>query len=783
MGELLISPRNGQSSLQGRPTEADRASITAVMVTDIVGSTDRVSQIGNEAWLELIRNHDRLLAAEVVLAGGRVLRSTGDGALCVFSAPQEAIRCSLRLHARLPEIGLQIRVGLHLGEVDLVSDNEIAGLAVHVAARIADYAQGGETLVSEALRGSLLGGSYRFIKQSRRRLRGVPGRWPLYLVGPDTDWETAVRGQRRARLGLTAVTALLLALALGLWNQQAGPVSRIHDFIESQLETGADRSIGVLPLSARGDSADDGYLAVGLGDEILTQLTKIAAFRVVEARLNDSGDTSGAALQRLGGDLKVRYVLKGSLQREPTLLRINLALIDVEDGSRVWAESYERRVDELVGLQSEVARSIAHQLRARLNDEEQQQLALGEPVQPEAYDSYLKGLAIVSRGGWGEVTMKSAVAHFQQANRLDPDFALAWSHLASALANLYITYDRSQTVAEQARQAVARAQVLAPDSLETLTAHADYVYLVEGRIGDARGLFEKIDQRYPGRSSVKGVLARIAQDQQRWDDAVALFEQALALDPQNRNVFWDLGFLLNALHRFNAAQRVLERALRLFPDDPPLVALKSYLLQAQGRLAEAEAALAVPGEDSAALDRFWARVQLLELQRRPADQLALLQSALPQVESGIELWLIRASIGQALQRLGRLDEATATLRQARQEAESMLAEQPESAFIELQLALICVLLDDHEAARRHTKNSAEFFKSNGALSEAMYDELVAYIETRLGEPRAALARLKSLHDRPTDLTLPLTAAVLRLDPRWDDLRRDPAFEEVLPDDP
>lgn len=763
--------------------KAGKAAISTVLVTDIVGSTDRVSQIGNEAWLELLRNHDRLLAAEVALASGRVLRSTGDGALCLFAAPQEAIRCALRLHTVLAGIGLKIRIGLHLGGVDVVGNNEIAGLAVHVAARIADCAPPGSTLVSEALRGALLGGSYRFIRQSRQRLRGVPGRWPLYLVGPDSAWEVSLRRQRRARLGLTVTAALLSTLAIGLWIQQAGLVDRVQDLIQGQAGTNADRSIGVLPLSVRGDSTDDSYLAVGLGDEILTQLTKIAAFRVVEARLADQDDAGVDGLQKLGGELKVRYVLKGSLQRQPSSLRINLALIAVEDGSRVWAESYERHADELVGLQSEVARSIARQLRARLNEEEQQQLALGVPVQPEAYDSYLKGLAIVSRGGWGEVTMKSAVAHFQQANRLDPDFALAWSHLASALANLYITYDRSQTVADQARQAAARAQALAPDSLEALTARADYVYLVEGRISDARSLFEKIDQRYPGRSTVKGVLARIAQDQQRWDEAVALFEQALELDPQNRNVFWDLGFLLNALHRFSAAQLVLDRALRLFPDDPPLVALKSYLLQAQGRLHEAEAALAVPGEDSEALDRFWARVQLLELQRRPADQLALLQATLPHVQEGIERWLILASVGQALQRLGRLDDATATLREARQIAESMLAEQPESAFIELQLALVCALLGDGESARRHTRNSAGFFKLNGALSEAMYDELAAYVETLLGEHRAALARLKGLRGRPTDLTLPLTAAVLRLDPRWDDLRRDPAFEEVLPDDP
>lgn len=764
-------------SAPGRSLDTGAAGkgFSAILISDIVGSTDHLSRVGNDAWQALLRRHDVLLAACVTGEGGAVLRSTGDGALCRFDDPQAAIRAALALHAQLDGIGLRVRIGIHLGEVGLLDGNEIAGLAVHVAARIADCAKPGETLVSGILRGALLGGSQRFVARGSHRLRGVPGRWPLFLVGPDQAWEKAVRRRRRLRAA-AAVGFTLAMCAIGGWVlQQAGMSRRI----EAYLAVDAEQSIGVLPLTVRSADATDADLALGLHEEMVTQLAKIGVFRVVEASLAESG---GDSPERIGRELGVRYLLKGSLERVGSALRIRLALISAQDGSHVWGERYERRNDELLGLQSEVSRAVAQVLRAQLNDDERRLLSQFATLRPEAYDAYLKGLAIVSRGGWGEATLRSAAGLFEDAVRLDPDFALAWAQLASALSQLHVTFERSDAVAQRADEAARHAAELAPDAVESLVARADYVYLVEVRIEEARRLFERIDQRYPGRATVKSTMALIAQDQERWDDAVALFEQALGLDPQNRDLYWNFAFLLNALHRFDAAQMVLGRALRVFPNLPQLISLKAYSLMAQGRLAEAEAALAAPGEDSDSLDRFWARVQLLDLQRRYADQLSLLQSALPQVEADVERFLLYASIGRTLQRLGRPEEAGDMLLRTRQQGEALLVEQTQASFAGLSLALVCGLLGDRVAARHHLRGAEPFFLSNGALSHAMFDELAADVETVIGDHAAALARLARLRGRPTDITLPLTAAVMHLDPRWDALRRYPAFQEALPDD-
>lgn len=766
----------GLSDQPSPGTSGATKAFSAILITDIVGSTHHLSRIGNDAWRALLGRHDALLAACVAAESGQVLRSTGDGALCLFGDPQAAIRAALALHAGLADIGLQLRIGIHLGEVERLEGSEIAGLAVHVAARIADCAKPGETLVSGILRGSLLGGSHRFVARGSRSLRGVPGRWPLFLVGPDHRWERAVRRRHRIRYLAVAVLVLatLAAVAIGL--RQPG----VREQVDAYLAVQSEQSIGVLPLIVRSSEATDVDLAVGLAEEMVTQLAKIGAFRIVEAHVAEG---PGDSPERIGRELGVRYLLKGRLERQGEALRIRLSLVSAQDGSHVWAESYDRGSDELLGLQTEVARGVAQVLRAQLSEDERQQLAQFATLRPEAYDAYLKGLAVVSRGGWGEATLRSAREHFEEAVRLDPDFALAWAQLATVLSQLHVTFERSESVAQAADLAARRAAERAPGTPETLIARANYVYLVEVRIEEARRLFAEIDQRFPGRVAVKSVMAVIAQDQGRWDDAVALFEQSLGLDPQNRDLYWNFAFLLNALHRFSAAHLVLDRALRIFPDHPPLISLKANALMAQGRLAEAETVLATPGEDSTSLDRFWSRILLLDLQRRHADQLVLLQSALPTVDPAVERFLLRTSIGRTLERLGRHEEARALLLQARQQGEALLAEQTDASYAGLSLALVCALLGDREAARHHLQEAGTFFAVNGTLSHAMYDELAAEVETVMGDHAAALARLTSLRERPTDITLPLTAAVMRLDPRWDALRSYPAFEKALPDDP
>ena len=153
--------------------------LTTLLFTDIVGSTDLAANIGDRRWRDLLDRHHTLTRSELIRFGGREVATTGDGFFVTFKSPISAARCALALVDGMPGIGLQIRAGVHIGEVEVRGD-DLGGLAVHVASRIAGLAGGGEVLVSSTVKDLLAGSEIGFEDRSERELKGVPGTWHLY---------------------------------------------------------------------------------------------------------------------------------------------------------------------------------------------------------------------------------------------------------------------------------------------------------------------------------------------------------------------------------------------------------------------------------------------------------------------------------------------------------------------------------------------------------------------------------------------------------------------------
>lgn len=748
--------------------------LAAVMLTDIVASTQRVSEVGNQAWRTLLDQHDQLLRRHVADHHGQLLRTTGDGALCTFPDPAEALDAAAALHRDLAPLGLQLRIGVHLGEIELRGGQEIAGLAVHAAARIAAIAPPGQTLVSASVSRALLGSRHRFFARGRARLRGVPGRWSLYLAGPDARWLQRLQHRQRWRQLLGAMLVVAGIGAAGIVHHYAG------DTIAERLGWRQTRpTVAVMPFKTLGGSDADGYFAVGMRQEIQTQLSRVSALTVIAAASIDAMPATDRAPDRVSDLLGASHLVEASVQRSEGRVHVLVQLIQARDQRQIWAEAYDRDVADAIGVQSDVARGVARALHATLSEGEQRSLALRTTSQPAAYDAYLQGLATITRGGWGEPDMRRAARHFEQAVAIDSSFLQAWSQLSRTLSSLYMAYDRSEAVAARAREAMDRALALEPNSVEAALARAFYVYLVDVDNSRARELFEALDRRTPGDASIKAALAKIAQDEARWDEALALFTQALELDPNDRELRWDHAFLLSALLRFDEAAVAIDRGLRRFPDYAPLVALRAYHLMAQGRLDEAEIALAAPGEDAPSFDRLWARLQLLELQRRLPEQIRLLEAYRDRVEPSLDRVSLKVALSRGYDGVGRREEARQLMEQARADAEVMVAGDGDGSYAELILAVICAYQGDAVAARRHLEQPRDYWRRSGALGVGLYEEMAAEVELHLGNTEAALRHLQNLRGRPSDLTLQQTPQILQLDPRWDPLRQHPDFMALL----
>jgi class 3 adenylate cyclase len=163
-----------------RPTQATRTLLT-VMFTDVVGSTDTAARLGDDGWRDLLETHDQVMRRELARNDGREVDTAGDGFLTTFASPTQAVQCGARLHRAMAEIGLQLRVGIHCGEIEVRGEN-IAGIAVHIAARVQAQAQAGETLVTSTVKQAMTGSAFVFHPRGAHSLKGVPEEWDLFAV-------------------------------------------------------------------------------------------------------------------------------------------------------------------------------------------------------------------------------------------------------------------------------------------------------------------------------------------------------------------------------------------------------------------------------------------------------------------------------------------------------------------------------------------------------------------------------------------------------------------------
>ena len=444
---------------------------------------------------------------------------------------------------------------------------------VHLASRAGEVVSADE-LIDSVWEGRVVGDGaiYQSINQLRqalgddrddvRYIQTIPKRGyrlvaAVTTLEPDADVEVAVGVARRGKLFFAIAAGLLLAVAAGL-------------LLSDRYAAVPDRSIAVLPFENLSTVVDDAYFVAGIHNELLTQLAKLSALKVISRTSVMEYENSSKNLRQIGAELGVAFILEGSVQRVGDVVRINVQLIDAETDRHLWAEVYDREVtvENLLAMQTDMTTSIADALQATLSPQEVMRLNEVPTRNTRAYEFYVSGNGYRVRAEYSLDDYSLAVHQYQRALDEDPEFALAWAGLARTHAIVYFWgIDKTEARRELAREAVKRAFQLAPELPEAHLAMGFYHYHGFNDYESALEEWDIAERGMAGHSELYAARGWVYRRIGDWELAAVNMRRAVELDPRNVDALITQEVIYEELRDYMRAEQVLERIVEIAPDN------------------------------------------------------------------------------------------------------------------------------------------------------------------------------------------------------------------------
>jgi serine/threonine-protein kinase len=579
----------------------------------------------------------------------------------------------------------------------------------------------------------------------------------------------------RRSIGWTAAAGLVLALAA------AGATWALARGRSSPNET-AERSVAVLPFDNLSGDTSIVPLILGVHAEMVTQLTKLGGLKVASRTSALEYRNSTKNDREIASELGVATLLRGTIQRSGNQVRFAVALADAPNGKELWAESYDRpyTAENLFEVQGDIARQVASALRVQLTDQQQRQMARAPTRNVEALDAYYRGLLAWNErsAAWADT---QAVAQLERAVELDTSFVAAWSLLAQTRS--WQIRRGVEVDTTWAWAAVDHAQRLAPGSLEAAVAQGYYRYYARGDFAGALADLSSADRLMPNSSEILYALALLERRVSRWDDAVTHLQRAIELDPRNSQLTYNLAETYWYMRRFAEAQRALARSMEMAPESQQAHSQSISLFLSMGDTAGARAALRrAKGVLPDVIHRaFTAQIALFSRDYRTATSGFAVQ--VPEFvgaahHRSLALAITAAASGDSA--LARI-HADTLLRVGAEELEARRARGGVDPFarqslIESQMAVGLALHGEHERAVQLAEGAAARLPvERDAVDGTGRQFYLALTQTLVGRRADAIATLRRLLALPGDVSAPM----LRLDPTFDSLRGEPAFQQLL----
>ena len=763
-----------------------------VLFIDIVGYSKLLINEQSEQiqrLKEIVRGTEQVRLAE---AEGKLLRlPTGDGAALVFrTTPEAPVLCALEISKALKNHpGLGVRMGVHSGPVNEITDlgaqANIAGAGINIAQRVMDCGDAGHILLSKRVADDIESypqwSSYLHDLGECEVKHGLRLHlFNLYKLDKEafgnSEPPQKLRGAKsKTKPGFSPLVYLIPIVALLIPAIVFAPkLFREHkdDPAVSEISAPA-KSIAVLPFDSLSDDKQDAYFADGIQDDILTALTAVADLKVISRSSVMKYRGATKDLRQIGHVLEVAHVLEGSVRRAGGRVRVNAQLIDTRDDSHLWAEQYDRELADVFAIQSEIAEKIVSGLKANLSGSEKAAIEVRPTSDLEAYDLYLRGKSLVD----GLYTAKDirgdiakALELLSEAVKRDPGFALAYTLIARIHLDLYWFWGYAAEDLAQAGTAAQTALRLAPNLGEAHIEQGNYYYRQRNYEAALRE-FSIAEKLLPSSDVVPDFKAVITRRQGNWSEAIKSSRRSIELNPAQKNAYVNLADTFVNLRNYAEAERVIDQALRKMPETGDFFRVrKADIALAQGDLKRSRALVA--SVSNAATAKYFLPT-LTFFERNYAEALRLYTILLDE-EKFTDFALTTAFL---LREQGNAARAQAILLSERERLQNEKVGPSGEPVLLADKARVDAQLGRKEEALRENQAAVDMLPLE---RDAVYGATIAFRQAEVllavGEKERAIKLLSKLATIPSE---ELGYGELLLNPRWDGLRGDPRFDQIV----
>ena len=573
---------------------------------------------------------------------------------------------------------------------------------------------------------------------------------------------------RRRNIFMLAFVGLLISAAVGYF------------VLDRSASRHLEKSIAVLPFANFSNDQANEYFADGIQDDVLTNLAKISALKVISRTSVLPYRGQAHNIREIGKALNVATVLEGSVRREGKRVRINVQLIDASNDRHLWAQVYDRELTDMFAVQSDLAREIAGALKATLAPAEQQRIERKPTENGDAYLLYQEAHEIFNRPDRHHDDLARVEELYEKAIRLDPNFALAEARLSHVESWMFYAIEPLPARAQKARTAAEAALRLQPDLPESHLSMGYVHYYIDRNYDAALNEFAIARSGLPNDPGIFRAMAAIQRRQGKWQESSANYAKAVALDPTDPILLENMGMNYLAVRDYTTAARIFDRALKAAPETFTIRELRTRVdFYSKRDLRPMQTLLAAQPENIDPNGTITlARFNLKMYERKFEELIAILDRSPAEKSRGetsapISKAFLKATVYKAMR-----DEANArtNYEEARDKAEKAVQESPDDGPRHALLGLIYAGLGRCDEAKTEAKRAVDLLpETKDAFDGPILAISRARIHMMCGDLDTAFALIERSLQTPAGITVP----ELRLDPVWDGLRADPRMESLL----